>query len=157
MDVKTIMTNIIMQIYLGFFALNFWITCGAYGQNSVVRSQDGSHVILHKTILENISPVTTGLECRQLCAANSNCKGSMLYSTTCVLYRKSHCPCTVWPSISAELTSRYMVRKAEVGMTFVEMDIVCQRRGMHLLAINSETEQDRIVDTLIPNNSGEKL
>ena len=112
----------------------------------VIRDKSGQQHKTYKTLLESVTPITSKIECAELCYNKTECRGSMLYSTTCLLYRKAHCPCSsVSESISPDLPSRYKILKADVGETWQDMSDTCQQQGMHLLAVNSQAEQDAIV------------
>ena len=120
------------------------------GRTFIIRHSTESSEMIYKSVLESVTHITSAAECAELCYNKTECRGSMLYSTTCLLYRKAHCPCSsVSESISRDLPSRYKILKAAVGQTWQDMSDTCQQQGMHLLAVNSQLEHDMIINKLI--------
>ena len=112
------------------------VTCKIF----VTRSFTSSQVIIYDSLMKTAEPVSSAVECAELCYNKSECRGSMLYSTTCLLYGKAK---------RANSQLPYKIFKADVGETWQDMSDTCQQQGMHLLAINSQLEQATVVTKVI--------
>ena len=88
-------------------------------------------------------------ECTEHCFNTPGCGGSMLHGQMCILYKTAQCMChndTV--VLSPDLPSRYKISHAGAGQSWQQANGICQQQGMHLLAINSQLEQDRMVQMI---------
>ena len=87
----------------------------------------------------------------QKCFETDTCKGSVMFSGNhCVLF--SGVSCSKCPedavAVSPTFPSRYVISKARPDRKWDDLSTSWMQRGMHLLAINSQQEQELILDLI---------
>ncbi len=134
-------------IHLSFAAIVLFSTLHmSYTQHHVIRKA-GTDDYINLGSVFHTATANSRSECASLCASTSGCQSSMLMGHICSLYTQS-CKCP-GEKISDQLKSRYMLfRTAAVAVTtaWQDAEMSCMRHNMHLVAINSDIEQQALAD-----------
>ena len=132
--------------HLSFAAVMLYIFPISYTQHHVIRKA-GTDGYINLGSVFHTATANSRSECASLCASTSGCQSSMLMGHICSLYTQS-CKCP-GEKISDQLKSSYMLfRTAAVAVTtaWQNAEMSCMRHNMHLVAINSDIEQQALAD-----------
>ena len=114
----------------------------------VIRKSGTEDYITLGSVFRTVT-ANSASECASLCASTSGCQSSMLMGQSCSLYTQS-CACP-GERISNQLSSRYKIYHAAdvtINTAWEDARRQCTDNCMHLVAIQSDTEQQAITSLL---------
>ena len=123
--------------------------CSANGKSVIIKQHGSSEHYAMGSVLSQLT-VTSALDCAQRCASRDDCQGSMLQENQCVLYKEAQnlCLLEITVSLDPDLPSRYQISHFVEPTGRQDAMKVCSARNMMLLAINSQLEQDKVVELI---------
>ena len=143
-----IMSQIVIHRVFGMVLLLMVIKFNKV-KHYIIQTSDTEDYITLGSVFHTVTAISAP-ECASLCASTSRCQSSMLMGQSCSLHTQS-CMYS-GERISSQLSSRYQIFYAGeiiVNTAWQDAGRQCTENCMHLVAIESDTEQQAITNLLM--------